>query len=100
MYVDVRTTISVDDMSESEIQRELSVRIVKYLRATEAYKPRELKRLRTLCKRRKVTATAVLIAAGRDKAPIILDAMPDLFGGGQHAELMELLGGFAFDRKA
>lgn len=100
MYIDFRTTISVDDMNEDEIQRELSIRIVKYLRATEAYKPRELKRLRTLCKRRKVTAEAVLIAVGRDKAPMVLAAMPDLFGGSEHDELMELLSGFAFDRKA
>jgi hypothetical protein len=95
MYLDLRSTISVDDMDEHEIARELSIRISKWLRATEAYKPKELKRLRTLCKRRQVTAQAIVIAAGKDKAPIVFAAMPGLYGGGEHDELMRLLAGLS-----
>ena len=81
----------MDDMDDLEVQRELSIRIAKWLRATEAYKPKELKRLRTLCKRRQVTPEAIVIAAGKDTAPIVFAAMPGLYGGSEHDELMALL---------
>jgi hypothetical protein len=93
MFIDTNTKPSVDELTDEEVAVELRIRVAGWLRATEegGYKAKGLKRLKTLIKRKEVSASDVVIAVGQRHAALVFDALPNLFKDEQNEELLSLL---------
>lgn len=92
MLINAQCSISVDDMDDDEVHREIAIRAAKWLRATDGpYKDKAHKRLKTLLKRRAVPYDNVVTSVGVVVAEQVAAAMPGLYKSKNELEIKNLL---------